>query len=231
MPFKLRSPLKPFAKKVHSQNDEDGIIEAIFEDIPARSRYFVEFGIGPNWLDTNYSHGLEGNCVLLRNKGWKGILMDGGVHPAEYEVHQEFITALNINSLLRKYQVPEDVDIISIDVDGQDFWIWLALDYRPSLIIIEQNPNFTSLQDSCTVGFDPNFRWDVTKYFGASLGALIKLGAEKITNWCMQTDAMPFSFAWTCSQIPRISRTKTSLSPRICSQPIILRGSGLRSRV
>jgi hypothetical protein len=177
--FKLRSPLKAYGRKVHSQNDEDGIIEAIFADIKPRSKYFVEFGIGPNWQDPGYTRGIEGNCVLLREQGWSGLFMDGGQHPEKYNIQREFVTAMNINSLLRKHKVPQDVDIVSIDVDGQDFWIWMALDYRPSLVIVEMNCNFLTLHESLTVVFDPNFRWDGSKYYGASLGGLVKLGKEK----------------------------------------------------
>ena len=179
MKNRLRPNLKDYGNKVHSQTDEDGIIEAIFEDIPPKSRFFVEFGIGPNWLDKTYEHGIEGNCVLLREKGWSGLFMDGGSHPEEYGIKKEFITALNINSLLRKYDTPDTVDIVSIDVDGQDLWIWMALDYRPTLIVCEYNPNFLALHQSVTVAFDQSFRWDITKYYGASLGALIKLAQDK----------------------------------------------------
>jgi hypothetical protein len=145
-PYVLRS-LVHSGRRVHAQNDEDGTIEAIFQDIPPRSRYFVEFGIGPAWLDPNYTKGLEGNCIRLKEQGWKGLFMDSALHPARFEVTQEFITALNINSILRKHEVPEEVDVISIDVDGQDFWIWMALDYRPTLIVIEYNSNFQSLTE------------------------------------------------------------------------------------
>lgn len=82
MSYYLPPNLKSFGLKVTSQTDEDGIIEAIFKHIPVRSKFFVEFGVGPNWLDTNYTHGLEANCVRLRDEfGWKGIFMDGGTTP------------------------------------------------------------------------------------------------------------------------------------------------------
>jgi len=177
--YNLRPQLRECGNKIHSQNDEDGIIEAIFQDIPARSKFFVEFGIGPNWLDKSYERGLEGNCVLLRERGWRGLFMDGGNHPEHYDIRREFITPVNINGLLRKYNTPESVDIVSIDVDGQDLWIWMALDYRPTLVICEYNPNFLTLHESLTVVFDQNFRWDGSKYYGASLGGLIKIGNDK----------------------------------------------------
>ena len=178
MPYRLRS-LKSCGAKTYSQNDEDGIVEAIFADIPPQSKYFVEFGIGPNWQDPTYSNGSEGNCVLLRKNGWRGLFMDGGTHPVQYDIKKEFISALNINSLLRKYGVPDNVDIISIDVDSQDFWIWMACYFRPTLYILEYNANFMQIYQSKTIEFDPSYRWDGTKYYGASLGALVKLGADK----------------------------------------------------
>jgi hypothetical protein len=175
----LPAPLAEYERKVRSQNAEDGVIEAIFSAIPPASRYFVEFGVGPNWQDPDYTRGLEGNCVFLRENGWRGLFMDGADHPLEYGVRREYVTPTNINSLLRKHGTPPDVDIISIDVDGQDLWIWMACDYRPALYILEYNPNFLTLNETCTVVFDPNFRWDGTKYYGASLGALVKVGRDK----------------------------------------------------
>jgi hypothetical protein len=180
MAYRLPTDLKQFGAKYHSQNDEDGIIEAIFNHIPPRSKYFVEFGIGPNWLDKEYAHGLEGNCVRLRDElGWQGLFMDGGTHPEQYGIKTEFIKATKINGLLRKYAVLEDLDIISIDIDGQDFWILMAIDYRPTLFIIEYNPNFFQLFQKLTVPFDEKFRWDGTNFYGASLGALTALASDK----------------------------------------------------
>ena len=180
MPFHLAPNLKDFGAKHTSQNDEDGIIEAIFKHIPPRSSYFVEFGIGPHWQDPGYVNGLEGNCVRLRDHwGWTGLLMDGTAHPERFDVKQEFIKPTAINGLFRKYGVPETVDVVSIDIDGQDFWIMMALDYRPTLFIVEYNPNFYWVSQQFTVPFNEKFRWDHTKYYGASLGALIKLGQDK----------------------------------------------------
>ncbi len=180
MSYRLPPNLKDFGAKHQSQTDEDGIIEAIFAHIPPRSRHFVEFGIGPNYLDPTYTQGLEGNCVRLRDQfGWTGLFMDGGQHPAEFDIKCEFVKPTNINSLLRKYSTPLDVDIISIDVDGQDFWILMAIDYQPTLFIVEYNPNFFELYQKVTVPFDEGFRWDHSKYYGASLGGMSALAKDK----------------------------------------------------
>jgi hypothetical protein len=179
MSYVLSPNLKKFGQKHSSQTDEDGIIEEIFKCIPPCSRYFVEFGVGPNWLDKEYVGGLEANCVRLLDMGWKGLLMDGGDHPARYNVTKEYIKATQINSTFRKHGVPRDVDIVSIDIDGQDLWVLMALDYRPILFIVEYNPNFFQLHQRLSVPFDEGFRWDGTQYYGASLGGLIKVAEDK----------------------------------------------------
>jgi hypothetical protein len=179
MRYTLPKDLKSFGKKITSQTDEDGIIETIFSHIPPRSRHFVEFGVGPHWLDKTYEHGLEANCVQLLKNGWNGLLMDGGDHPAVYGVKKEFIKATEINSLFRKHKVPDYVDLISIDIDGQDLWVFMALNYKPILYILEYNPNFFQLSQKVTVPFDESFAWDISKYYGASLGALNKIAEDK----------------------------------------------------
>jgi hypothetical protein len=176
--FTLLAPLSDRAFKGSSQNDEAGIISAIFEAIPPRRRFFVEFGIGPRADDPTYRLGLEGNCVDLKAAGWEGLFMDAGVHPPHFGVRQETVTPENINSLFRKYQVPKDFSVLSIDVDGQDIWIWKAIKARPEVLIIEYNP-IHGPSESVAVPRDPNFRWDGTNYYGASLGAVNKVGKEK----------------------------------------------------
>ncbi len=179
LPSMIPPNLKDHGWKKHSQNEEDGIIAAIFGAIGISSRFAVEFGIGPNYLDKDYVNGLEGNTVLLRHQGWNVLMMDGGDHPAEYEVKSHFITASNVNNLFKLHNVPEDVDLVSIDVDGQDYWIWKYLDYRPRVVMIEYNPNFHNIKQRLTVAYNEKHVWDGTKYYGGSYGAMIALGEEK----------------------------------------------------
>lgn len=165
-------------RQVSSQFGEDGIIAAIFEIIPPRSRYFVEFGIGPKHL-AQYDSGIEGNCVELKRQGWRGLMMDSGDHPAPFEIMKEFVTPFNVNSIFEKYDVPKDLDIVSIDVNGQDWWIWKELSYSPTLMIVEYNGR-KSISESVTVPLDPNFKWDsASDYFGGSLLAFDKLARHK----------------------------------------------------
>ena len=178
MSYKIPANIAEFGKKIYSQNDEDGIIDFLARHLSLESGFFVEFGIGPPVGGSLGADGLEGNCRLLRERGWSGIFMDGNDYPSEFDVKCEFITALNINGLLKKYQCPDEIDVFSIDVDGQDFWIWMNLDRRPKIVVIEYNGNFEP-EDSVVVPFNVDFRWDLTRYYGASLGALCKLAESK----------------------------------------------------
>jgi hypothetical protein len=169
----------PFGQKIYCQNDEDGIIHAIFDHIGCANKFAVEFGIGPHYLDREYRNSLEGNTVILREKKWDVLMMDGRKHPERFDVKQHFITASNINQIFQQYNVPVDVDLISIDVDGQDYWIWKFLDYKARVFIVEYNPNFHWINQKLTIPYMENHVWDGTKYYGASFGAMVALGEKK----------------------------------------------------
>jgi hypothetical protein len=176
--YRIPAPLAAFGRKGSSQTNESGFVDALVNAIPVRRRFFVEFGIGPGPDDASYERGLEGNCVDLAGRGWQGLFLDGSDHPEQLGVRKEFITYRNINRVLAKHQVPEDFAIISIDVDGQEYWIWRALKYRPEIAIVEYNTELPA-DASVTVPCDPGFRWDGTNYHGASLRALYELGLGK----------------------------------------------------
>jgi len=161
--------LAPFEKRYSSQNGEDGILEALFAAIGTTNRSFVEFGV---------EDGSVCNTRRLRERGWSGLQMDPRDPPAP-GVSREFVTAENIESLLDKHGVPAEPDLLSIDVDGNDWWIWKAIvSRRPRVVAIEYNAGLRP-PESRTIAYDPAFRWDGTDYFGASLAALASLGREK----------------------------------------------------
>ncbi len=178
---KLTPQLGRFGKKVYSQNDEDGIVERILCDLRISTGYFVEIGVGPPWNSTFSQAGLEANCRLLRENGWSGLFIDAREFPPVAAVATERVTPFNINRLLRKYAVPEEFDLISIDIDGQDFWVWMNLQVRPRIVIIEYNASF-ALQVSCVIPLASHFEWDGTNWFGASLAALDKLAHSRFYN-------------------------------------------------
>jgi len=158
-------------KKVFSQNGEDGVIEAIFAAIGVTNRFFVEFGV---------EDATECNAAYLLEQGWTGLLMDGtGISRNPLAVVQrEMVTAENVNELFAKYHVSPEFDLLSIDIDGNDYWVWKALDYRPRVVVIEYNAGVPP-ELRRVIPYDPHFQWDGSDYMGASLGALAELGNRK----------------------------------------------------
>lgn len=170
---KAISDLNRYERRIYSQNGEDGILQAIFKVIGTTNKFSVEFGVGD---------GHQCNTALLqRRRGWSGLMMDCTDKPpiAKLKIQNEFITAENIESLFQKYKVPKKFDLLSIDIDGNDFWIWKAIkNYKPRVVVIEYNANFPPTE-ALTIPYDPKFRWQGSSHYGATLGALKKLGEEK----------------------------------------------------
>lgn len=171
--------------KIYSQHDEDGIIDEIFRRIGCRDRFFVEFGVGD---------GIE-NCTLYCVlKGWRGVWIDGSaqcyqgvlahmkepIESRRLSVKYAFINAENIEHLFAEMHVPQEFDLLSIDIDRNDYWVWRAIQrYRPRVVAIEYNASLGPVVPA-VVPYDPFATWDgCSNYYGASLKALELLGEEK----------------------------------------------------
>jgi hypothetical protein len=157
--------------KYSSQFGEDGVIAAIFGAIGTTNRFFVEFGV---------QDATECNTAHLLDQGWSGLLMDGGgiSRNPKATVQHEFVTAENVNGLFAKYRVPEQFDLLSIDIDGNDYWVWQAITCRPRVVVVEYNGTRPVWERSSIV-YDPRFVWQCNDYVGASLRALVELGIAK----------------------------------------------------
>ena len=173
---------------VFSQWGEDGIIQWLLNNISIDNKIFVEFGVG-NYLESN-------TRFLLMNDNWKGFVLDGNKEDIEYikndiihwqyniNPYHAFITAENINEIFLDIGVPKgNIGLMSIDIDGNDYWVWKAIDVvDPSIVIIEYNCRFGD-EKAVTVPYDPEFRrFDKHYsgvYFGASIKALNLLGEKK----------------------------------------------------
>lgn len=177
--------------KVYSKNGGDGLILYIFSKIGAMNHAFVEMGV---------EDGRECNTANLSlNFGWKGILIDAnkawidsaqrfyngklGKTANKIKIVQCFITAENINKLLLDNGMQGEIDLLSIDIDGNDYWVWKALNVvRPRVVVAEYNAAFGL--NSITVKYNPDFYYSEAHknnplYFGVSLPALVKLAQEK----------------------------------------------------
>ncbi|MEK7793162.1 MAG: hypothetical protein AAB353_01460 [Candidatus Hydrogenedentota bacterium] len=182
--------INAYEARAFSQRGEDGILLYIFSRIGTINKRFVEFGV---------EDGRECNTTNLAiNFGWRGLMMDGGLanvaagraffaamvpdDPAAVTFEQAWITRENINQLLNKNSLSGEIDLLSIDVDGNDYWIWKEINViKPRVVVIEYNPSFGA-ERSVTVPYEAEFdRWQkhpTGYYHGASLAALEKLGRE-----------------------------------------------------
>jgi hypothetical protein len=157
---------KGTARSVYSQNGEEGVLEAIFAGIGETNRFLVDIGAGDGVALSN--------TRLFIERGWTGARFD--VKNGE-GVHQECVTAENVSSLLAKYRVPRDFDLLSLDIDGVDWWVLRSIlrgGYYPRVMCVEVNPGLPA-EPPVAIEYDPAFVNSADDYFGASLSAFIML--------------------------------------------------------
>lgn len=176
--------LERFGAKFYSQNDEDGIIREIFRRIGVTNQQFLEFGV---------ENGLENNSLLLLHAGWKGVWLEASddhvaairsrfapvLETGDLRVRQTLVTRDNINDLIVELELPEELDLLSIDIDSNDYYVFEAVSaIRPRVVAIEYNAHFPP-PIRAVVKYDENLRWRRTDYFGASLESLTALAERK----------------------------------------------------
>jgi hypothetical protein len=179
--------LGPAEFKVFSQAGDDGIIQYLIHKLEIRDQTFIEFGV-ENYVEAN-------TRFLLRNNNWRGLVIDGSAQAIEYiraddifyqydlKTLQAFITAENINELIAAQQIKGEIGLLSIDIDGNDYWVWKAIDIvKPTIVVIEYNSVFGG-ERPITVPYKPDFIRAKAHYshlyFGASLPALYMLAEQK----------------------------------------------------
>jgi hypothetical protein len=172
--------------KVFSQWDEDGIIQYLTSHLPIRNRTFIEFGV-EDYEESN-------TRFLLFKDHWQGMVLDASEEDIRFiqrdKLYWEFdlqakrawITRENIDSLVREAGFGEDVGLLSIDIDGNEYWIWEAIrSIRPCIVIVEYNSIF-GLQP-VSVPYKEDFQKRSAHYsglyYGCSLGALHHLAKKK----------------------------------------------------
>jgi hypothetical protein len=180
--------LAPYGYVAYSMADQDGILQEIFKRIGATNRQLVEFGCGD---------GLENNTVYLVMLGWKAFWMDGGgaqtasvrekhasrIASGQLQVRQTFITRENINELIGSSGLGPEIDLLVIDLDGNDYYIWEALTaVNPRVVVIEYNATFRP-PHKVVQEYKADHVWDSTNYFGSSLAALEEMGRKK--GYCL----------------------------------------------
>jgi hypothetical protein len=174
--------------KVYSQWGEDGIIQHLLKFIPIKNKVFIEFGV-ENYTESN-------TRFLLINNKWSGLILDGNKEHIEYikkdmsvywahnlKAEHVFITKDNINDVILRNGIPKDIGLLSIDIDGNDYWIWDAItEVKPRIVISEFNALFGPFE-KVSIPYKHDFVRDSFHYsniyYGASLAALEFLGKQK----------------------------------------------------
>mgnify|MGYP003956322547 CR=1 FL=1 len=169
-----------------SQFGEDGIISWLTDNIPDISKIFVEIGTQDYW---------ESNTrFLLKLKNWKGYLIEGSKDDIrkiksqsiywqnKLKAINEFVDKENINNILYKQISEKKVGLLSLDIDGNDYWILEKIELLADIIVCEYNPIFGDMQNISTI-YDPHFirknKHYSNLYFGCSIKALINLMKKK----------------------------------------------------
>jgi hypothetical protein len=170
--------------KVYSQNDEDGLINEIFHRIQVRHHTFIEIGVG---------NGLENNTLYLLVQGWCGLWIEANESHCDFIrnrfVHalnsdalmlcQSFVNKGNINDLIMRNGFKGEIDLLSVDIDGNDYHVVRAIDsISPRVIMIEYNSKFPP-PVKWVMKYNPQHVYDSTDYFGASLKSYEILFSKK----------------------------------------------------
>lgn len=175
--------------KVFSQFGEDGILQHLIRETGIRreEETFIEFGV---------QHYMESNTrFLLMNDNWRGLIMDGSEASMRFVQSLDLywrhdLTALhawidrdNIDTLIRDAGFAGDLGILSIDIDGNDYWVWERIEaVNPVIVVAEYNSLFGA-SHAVTVPYDPGF--DSARahasglYWGASIRALAGLAERR----------------------------------------------------
>lgn len=176
--------LLKYEHQTFSQNGEDGIINEIFNRLGITTGEFIEIGTGD---------GSENNTRLLLEFGWKGVWIDGSnknlktinsnfhnfIKNDKLIAYANFVNENNINSILQKYDISKDVDLLSLDLDLTTHLVWESINYiTPKVLVIEYNGFFpkSSLWEA---DVKDNEVWDGSINMGASLSTIIKISESK----------------------------------------------------
>jgi hypothetical protein len=176
--------LLKFGCRVYSQADEDGILREIFRRVGEGNRTFVELGTGS---------GIENNTLFLLTQGWTGVWIEGSARKVssakktfasftaqdQLRIAQHFITAASIDQTIASLHRKSELDLLSIDLDGNDYYILDAIrSVSPRVIVAEYNAKFPP-DILWVMQYNEAHQWDSSDYFGASLKALEDLLASR----------------------------------------------------
>ncbi|MDQ3739520.1 MAG: hypothetical protein M3389_01125 [Actinomycetota bacterium] len=176
---------------VYCDADEDGILLFLLSVVGSGRKQLVELG--------SASADASNSSNLIVHHGWSGLLVDADEASVEnarlaYErlgviapaMIGAWLTAENVDGLIREHGPSGEVDLLSIDVDGNDYWLWRAIESITPRVVVIEYQDILGPERSVTIPYDPEFslsRYEVNatqnNYVGASLRAMVKLGEAK----------------------------------------------------
>lgn len=179
--------IQDYEFKVFSQNGEDGIIQFLIQNTEIKNKIFVEFGV-ETYKEANTK-------FLLLNNGWSGLIIDGDKDAMEkiassdlhwkYDLKSigNFITKDNINEIIKSAGIEGEIGLLSVDIDGNDYWVFENIDcINPQILIMEYNSMFGDIH-KISVPYDENFvrsqKHYSNIYYGASIAALCDIANKK----------------------------------------------------
>ena len=173
-----KNKINKFGFRLYSQHDQDGILEYLLNSMHICGGIFLEFGC---------ETGIENNTRYLLLKNFSGKWIDSNAEYIRFigDLYKNLIDekrleteCLKINSTNINNVVRDNLDVLVIDTDWNDYWIFNALEKLPKIIVIEYN-SFLGKEASVTVPENNEFVWTGTNYFGSSWRALLNLGLDK----------------------------------------------------
>jgi hypothetical protein len=172
-----------FGFRVYSQSDEDGIIAEIFRRIGTTNNVFVEFGA---------ERGVENNCRYLLESGWTGLWIEGvdsfcdtiverhkdRLDSGQLKLIRSFVNKDNINGFITDSGIPHEIDLLSIDIDSIDYYVWEAISATSARLVVLEH-NYDPPPADYVMPYNTYFRWNHHQSgFGSSLVANVRLGKQ-----------------------------------------------------
>jgi hypothetical protein len=184
---KNESNISSYEFSIFSQWGDDGIIDYLINNLDIKNKSFIEFGV-QDYTECNTK-------FLLMNKNWKGLIIDEAENLInkiknsdiywrfDLTAIKSFITKNNINNIFKDNNFVGPIGLLSIDIDGNDYWIWDSINsVDPEIVIIEYNSRL-GFEKAITIPYREDFERKKAHYsniyYGASLKALINLGKKK----------------------------------------------------